>query len=174
MAHARLVFDDGCVANLSASRVSYSAIRRIQTFSAAGFTQIDLATRSATTIDRGDPARLQEITAEPLSADERKRIQASFFDDVLPRAEFPAVGGNAIAAEQTDFAQSIRLGRTPRVDGRQGRAALSVAHRILESIAAHRWEGHSDGPIGPHFLPNDAILKSPHWPTSDPSRRQAG
>ena len=49
------------------------------------------------------------------------------------------------------------------VSGRDGRQALDVAERILVDIAAHRWDGTSDGQIGPRPDAPESILLGPHW-----------
>ena len=65
----------------------------------------------------------------------------------VERPEVPAT--DALTAELTSFADCVIRGRTPIVDGHAALAALEAADRVLQSVAAHRWNGRETGPIGP-------------------------
>jgi hypothetical protein len=47
----------------------------------------------------------------------------------------------------------VQTGAAPRVGGNEGRDAMEVAMRVLESIGNHAWEGDKSGPAGPLHLP---------------------
>ena len=137
LAQARLEFENGAVANLSVSRSSFEAHRRMRVFCEREFVSVDMAGRTATVVRGG--ARLEQLKSSAgLSTDEMARLKDRFFDEVLQVEQIPAAEGNAIADELVDFAASIREGRSPRVDGRQGRAALAVCEQVCASISAWR------------------------------------
>lgn len=144
IAQARLEFADGSVANLTASRCSFQPDRSISWFSESGFVSADLAAAKLTAVNRGsinpdtqrDVADLDEVT--------REQVRERLFDNVLPKQMHEVESQNAIQLEQQDFVDAIRNSRLPRVSGRDGRRAVSIAQSILDSIAHHRWqEGHS-------------------------------
>ena len=53
-----------------------------------------------------------------------------------------------LTAELKHFVDCVRTGRKPRVTGEDGRDALELAERVLESVRTHAWEGSASGPIG--------------------------
>jgi predicted dehydrogenase len=148
LATARIEFESGCVANLTASRVSYVARRAMQFFMPTGHVTLDFASRTATAVAfhavRGDSG--------PCDAD----IMAAH----LTRQVLDAGDSNQIAEEQREFVLSIRGQKSPRVPGTAGRDAIELAGRVLDSIARHEWDGHHRGRIGPHALPAGSILRS--------------
>ena len=56
IANARIEFEDGCVANLSASRASYQAVRKMRLYGAEGYATLDFAAREGTIVRPSDPA----------------------------------------------------------------------------------------------------------------------
>jgi predicted dehydrogenase len=169
---ARLEFGDGCVANLSASRVSYSATpnRRMHLWSTRGFAAIDFGDRSVNVVTPSEIIRNGEFDYEALSAEEKATFKDRVFSDILRLESVEVESRNALADELRDFVDAARNRTEPRVTGRQGRNALVVAEAVLESIRAHRWQAGETVPPAP-------ILRGPHWKTPLPSRplhREAG
>jgi predicted dehydrogenase len=161
-AQARLTFQNGCVANLTASRVSPTAQRSLAAHWQGGSVNIDFAAKKASLLSH------QPVLEEPMdilraSPAEQARLKERLFQDYLPLRELPVVDSNAILEEQRDFVASIRESRQPQVSGRDGLAALDAAERILTGIASHHWDGSSHGRIGPHYEERNGILAGPHW-----------
>lgn len=175
-AQARLTFAGGCVANLTASRVAWQATRSMHVISRDSMTGIDFAGRTAKRMQVGGAVAAGEIDVHALSAEERTHLKDHLFQEYLPLVDLPVIETNAILEEQREFAAAIRGVGQVRVSGRDGRRALDVAERILTQIAAHAWEGTSDGPIGPRFETREALLRGPHWHRTRQtvSRRMAG
>jgi predicted dehydrogenase len=134
VANARLEFESGCVASLSASRVSYESVRRIHVWSPDGFVAIDFATRTATTVRPSEMLRNRQFSVDSLTPEQLEHCRAHFAEEHLPKEcqTFDAV--DALALEIDDFIESIRTGHPPRVTGEAGRDALSVAEQILALI----------------------------------------
>jgi predicted dehydrogenase len=61
--------------------------------------------------------------------------------------------GDQLTRELEHFVNCVRTGATPRVSGLEGRDAIELAMRVLESIDSHSWEGAAEGPTGPLHLP---------------------
>jgi predicted dehydrogenase len=134
VANARIEFENGCVANLSASRVSYEAVRRMHVWSADGFAAIDFGARSATTVQPSETLLRRQFDIDALTPEQLDYQRTHFAEEHLPRkqATFDAV--DALALETEDFIESIRGIRKPRVDGEAGRNALVLAERILAAM----------------------------------------
>jgi predicted dehydrogenase len=139
-ANARLEFDCGCVAVLSASRVSYEAVRRMHIWSAGSFASVDFAARATTTVIPSETLRQRRFNVDGLSPQELEHCRQHFAEEHLPqeRKTFDAV--DALALEQDDFLDSIRNSRVPLVSGEAGRDAMAVAEQILNRIRSNRWD----------------------------------
>lgn len=175
IANARVEFTNGCVAVLSASRVSYEAARRMQVWSAGGFASIDYATRKTTLIRPSEALLARQFDVDSLSPEQVEHYKQHLLEEHLPREEIQSEAVDALALEVADFVESIRLRRAPRVTGQQGRDAVALAEQILDKILAHRWDGTADGPVGPLAKPRPSVIPGPHWhlsPAQSPERRK--
>jgi predicted dehydrogenase len=161
VATARIEFENGCVANLTASRVSHEARRKMHFFAPTGHVAVDFAARRATASAFRGAAKAG--SADMLAA-------------TLPVADLDVGECNPIADEQREFVASVAGELRPRVPGQAGRDAIALAERVLHAIEAHEWDGHPRGRIGPHALPASAILRPAAWQQADedPLRRAAG
>jgi predicted dehydrogenase len=167
VAQARIEFASGCVANLSASRVSYRARREMQIWSEHGQVEIDFATRRTIAVEPDDALLDFDFHERDLTAGERQRLQKALFEELLPAREQEAPAQNALVEEQQNFVESIVTGREPRVTGKQGLAAIAVAEQILTRIADHQWQiGRAEqaGSLRLFAPPSEPrILRGPHW-----------
>jgi predicted dehydrogenase len=134
-ANARLEFENGCVANLSASRVSYEAVRRMHVWWSEGFAAIDFASRTATTVRPSETLRRRRFRVDALTPEEVDYQREHFAEEHLPKEQSTYDAVDALALEIDDFVESIRTPRQPRVSGEAGRDALAVAEEILAGIS---------------------------------------
>jgi predicted dehydrogenase len=111
IANARIRFANGCIANLTASRISKDQVRKIRFFQRERYVSIDTAAR-----------------------------EVEMFQ-LVPQAEgLPKIGGGKqtvpgvepLRSELEDFVAAVRGARAPLVTGEHGRAALALAVRIVE------------------------------------------
>jgi len=180
VANARLVFENGCVASLSASRASRAPARTMQVWSARALASMDFSTRTAVVMRPSDALARKSIDIEKLSMVEREQLKDRLLTDHLPLEELPTEPRDGITAELEDFAESIQTGRAPQVTGEAGRDAVDLAERILAKIGRHAWDGIAAGPVGPHVAPPAQVIPGPHWrrqSTTTPTpieRREAG
>jgi predicted dehydrogenase len=115
IANARLEFDSGCVANVTASRISIKDERKIRLFQRDCYTSVDFVDHRITVIKREghDPSSLiPGMDIQQLS--------------------FPQ--GDALDDELKAFVQSVRNRKPPQVDGRVGREALRIALDVMAQI----------------------------------------
>lgn len=118
IAHARIEFETGAVANLTASRVSTERVRKMRFFQAREYISIDYARRDALRVRVATPARDGQ--------------QPEFsFEKLETKPEEP------LHAELRAFLDAVRTRSTPRVDGIAGRRALELADRVMAGILDH-------------------------------------
>jgi predicted dehydrogenase len=115
IAHARLEFAGGAVANITASRVSTERVRKMRFFQQHEYISLDYARRDALRIGVKKPGPQPEFGFEKLSA--------------------PAV--EPLHAELEAFVDAVRTRKEPRTNGAAGRAALELASRVMASIQEH-------------------------------------
>jgi predicted dehydrogenase len=115
IANARIRMGSGCVANLTASRISVDPVRRIRVFQQDTYLVCDTGQRLV----------------------ERYRLVPG--EGARPRIEhrrLPVGDEEPLRLELAAFVDAVRTRRKPRVDGSQGRRALALAHRVREAIEA--------------------------------------
>ena len=174
VAQARLTFANGCVANLTASRVSYVAKRSMQVWTPRSYAAVDFAQRTTTLVHPNRRILDRDFQLDNLSDHEKSSLKDHLFDELLAKQTIEAADCNAIAEEQQDFFTAIRTGAEPTVSGEQGRDAVAVAEQILQSIANHAWDGTADGRKGAFAMPDPAVLHGPRWDGIQQPRRRAG
>lgn len=129
IANARIEFDNGCVANLTASRISMKNMRKMRLFQKNTYITIDFGDRKSEVFRLKDLAEGEEanMTFE-LPTEEGVKRKALIYD--TPAA--PEV--NAIKMELETFCEAIENDKEPRVSVVDGYEALKVAHHIVQHI----------------------------------------
>jgi len=130
IANARIEFDNGCVANLTSSRLSLKKMRKVRLFQKDAYIGIDFLEKKTEIIhmkEEGVPEGKMDFPIE-LGNGQRKTIAVEMPD-------IPEV--NAIRAELFDFANAIINNYPTRVSIIDGYQALEVAHQILEKMSLH-------------------------------------
>lgn len=113
IANVRLRFASGCIANLTASRISRDRVRKIRWFQHDAYVSIDYAEQEL------EHWRLVRRDGH------QPRIEGGKID--VARQE-------PLRMELMDFVEAARARRQPMVDGAAGRRAMALAHRIAEEI----------------------------------------
>ena len=154
---ARLSFENGCVADLTASRMSPSAHRKMQIWSQSGCVNVDFTTREVTSFEPSDAMvygkPLCERAAEPGS--NLEQLKGQVFGHFI-RLEKPTVtDADALEEELASFVECVTTGSLPVVGGTEALAAMEVAEQILDSVATHQWDGVENGNVGPFARPAD-------------------
>ncbi len=125
IANARIEFENGCVANLTASRMSLKQMRKIRFFQRDAYISLDFLEKNAQII------RLLDKNTEGGNLMELQTVRGTKFIDIqMPEP----MNVNAIQMELETFAECIRDNKTPRVTIEDGYKALKIAHRIIEEI----------------------------------------
>lgn len=165
MVTAQLNFENGCVAQLNASRVSFQLERTMQAYTSRGYVGVDFNTRQTTVVEPREDVLRRGFHVDALSADQQAHLRDNLFEELLVKSteEVPPV--NALEEELKDFAQAIITGGAPRVTGADGRDAVGVAEQILLKVEEHRWDGTAEGRHG--------MFASPAMPVEEPARRAA-
>lgn len=116
IANARIAFEGGCVANLTASRVSAEKVRKCRVFAPSLYVSVDM--------------QAQSVSAVRLSR-EGGRTE-------LVRMSVPVSREEPLSRELSDFRRAVVEGTPPLVSGEDGRDALALAEEVVKAVGEHR------------------------------------
>lgn len=154
MVNARLEFENGCVAHVTASRITRHPKRRLRIWAPEGYAGIDFVTRKLTLVQQSEEVRRYGLRVDQLDAAAKARLKDEVFGRYLQVLNLDGDRkGDQLTAELKHFVDCVRTGKRPRVSGEDGRNALELAERVLTALRNHPWNGTSDGPLGPDGLP---------------------
>lgn len=124
IANARLIFANGCTANVTVSRISQDNIRRLRVFQPHSFITVDYGKKELTVIK-------QDKELDENGLPRREFLNACFMEI------------DALEMELQDFVANVRNRTRPKIAGEEGRRALKVATEIIAQINNHI-EQHRD------------------------------
>jgi len=128
IANARIEFDNGCVANLTASRISMKNMRKSRFFQRDAYISVDFLDKEVSVV------RLKEVKGEPdplsvvIDLGKEKGKKIIYFENPKPEPL------NAIKCELESFYSSIVNNTTPLVTLQDGYNALDVAYKIIDKL----------------------------------------
>jgi len=114
IANARLRFANGCIANLTASRISRDRVRKIRFFQPAAYLSIDYAAQKV------EMWRLVQTDGVPPS---------------IQGGELEVINEEPLKRELSDFVDAVVSRRPPAVTGEDGRRALALASQIVDKMS---------------------------------------
>lgn len=125
IANVRIEFDNGCVANLTSSRISMKKMRKMRLFQKDAYIGIDFLAKKTEIIKLNTPDDKHVFTFDIETHSGKKTIAVA--NPVIPE-------GNAIKMELQAFTAAITHNRETPVTVQDGFRAMDVAHQILEKI----------------------------------------
>ncbi|MFQ5490994.1 MAG: Gfo/Idh/MocA family oxidoreductase [Phycisphaerae bacterium] len=138
IANARINFADGCVVNLTASRLALKTERKIRVFCPDAYLSMDYQKKSGIAIKKDANLDLIKMAAEKdltdlsqvagLDFGKMLNVEPLIIDDVEP-----------LKAEIQSFLNAIRTHTPPPVSAADGLAAVDLAERIVASVQKHDW-----------------------------------
>ncbi len=114
VANVRLTFENGTIADITASRVSKDAVRKMRIFQEDSYISLDFMNQEASTFRKTDSS--------------------------LVREKIKIVKGEPLLRELESFVECVRTGKRPVVSGVEGRQALQVAFEILKKINPSKYQ----------------------------------
>ncbi len=127
IANARIEFENGCVANLTASRISMKNMRKSRFFQKDAYISVDFLDKKSEVVKMKDVPENPDEFAMILQNAEGIKKQIYFENPKIEQ-------NNAILDELESFANAINNNITPMVSLHQATEALSVAQRIIDNF----------------------------------------
>jgi len=130
IANARIEFDNGCVANLTASRISLKKMRKLRIFQRDAYISLDFLDKKTEVVRIKDNDATKGMFDFPIDMPNGdKKILSVQLPEVVP--------SNAIRSELADFADAVINDKPVRVSVYDGYQAMDVAHQILKKMSLH-------------------------------------
>ena len=126
IANVRIEFDNGCVANLTSSRISMKKMRKIRLFQKDSYIGIDFLNKKTEIIKLKEPTDSNVFAFDIETPSGKKTIAMA--NPIIPEV-------NAIKMELTEFKNAIVNNTKTIVSEMDGLMAMDVAHQILEKIS---------------------------------------
>jgi predicted dehydrogenase len=140
LASVHLVFRNGARANVTASRVSLTPMRRFRMFSSSSYVSLDFTKNYALVVRKGPGWEKGREELRSMDPSELARRENFVNGELLDVSELELEGlEQPLQAELDSFLRCVESGAEPEVTGLDGRRALALAERITAAIRAQSW-----------------------------------
>jgi len=139
IANARVIFEGGCVANLTASRLALKTERKIRVFSQEAYLSLDYQKKSGIAIKKDANLDLLKFAREH-KAEDLSQLAGTDFGSMVKVEPLVVDDVEPLRAELQSFLHSVRTGERPAVTAEEGAAAVDLAERITMAVKEHNWQ----------------------------------
>ena len=147
--NARLVFDNGCVANITASRLAIKTERKMRIFSEEAYLSVDYGKKVGLVVQKSQNLDLIQMARECDADDLAELAENVDFTELVKKEELVIDDSiEPLRMQAEAFRDTVVNGAPPEVDAEDGLAAVEVANDIVESVKQHRWDGKVFGRKG--------------------------
>ena len=135
IANARIQFENGCVANITASRVSFEPMRKIRLFSENSYISLDYHKQEAIIYRKSPELTPKSIITENTDISTIKDLKSFVFGDLLKIERIKMNNQEPLRKELESFVSCINNDEQPVVSGEDGIKAIKAATIINEEIS---------------------------------------
>jgi len=139
IANARVTFEGGCVANLTASRLALKTERKIRVFSPEAYLSLDYQKKAGIAIKKDANLDLLKLARER-NADDLSQLAGVDFGAMVKVEPLIVDDVEPLGAELQSFLNSLQTGTPPAVSAEDGAAAVELAERITQTIQKQNWQ----------------------------------
>lgn len=137
IANARLTFANGCVANVTASRVSLKKMRKIRIFSRDSYCSLDYMERKGILYKKSPELKIQDLPIGKGLVSTLAGMVNYDFQGLLKIEKLKLDEYEPLAMEIASFVEAVRERKTPAVTGEDALRAIEAAERVVASVRAH-------------------------------------
>jgi predicted dehydrogenase len=155
--NARLIFDNGCVANVTASRLAIKTERKMRIFSEEAYLSVDYGKKVGLVVQKSENLDLIEM-ARKLDVDDLAELAESVDYTKLLKVEQLVVDDSTepLRRQAEAFRKTVVEGAPPVVSASDGLAAVRLADEIVRAVRRHRWDGTGSDRAGLDVIRRDA------------------
>ncbi len=138
--NARIFFENGCIANVTASRIALKTERKVRVFSKQAYLSVDYFKKTGSVIKAEPNVNIAEKVRELTSGSKFDLLKARW-KDMLHIEKLNVGEKEPLRLEQELFLKAVMdKDSSPEVSAVEGLAAMECAEMILKSIVEHKWE----------------------------------
>jgi predicted dehydrogenase len=138
--NARIIFENGCIANITASRLALKTERKVRVFSRQAYLSLDYFKKYGIIIKAGENVNVVEWIREK-KREKNFNFMSVNWPELLHIEELEIDDREPLRVEQESFLQAVADGtRRPEVSVEEGLAAMECAEMILQSLKEHSWD----------------------------------
>lgn len=138
--NARIVFENGCIANITASRLALKTERKVRVFSKQAYISVDYLKKTGTVVQADPNSNIIEKVKELKNASKLDLLKVNW-PDLLHIEKLKIDDKEPLRVEQEAFLQAVAdKSYRPEVSAEEGLAAMRCAEMILDSISKHKWQ----------------------------------
>lgn len=152
IANVRLLFANGCVANLTASRLALKTERRVRVFSEEAYLSLDYLKKNGTMISKVANIDMVQWLREKQDKDGQIDLLNTDWTKLINVQNLDIDDQEPLRLEQESFVQAVIEKSPPQVSAEDAIAAMELAEKIVGEIKNHEWDGSSS-----------AIISAEHW-----------
>jgi predicted dehydrogenase len=140
--NARLIFANGCVANVTASRLAIKTERKMRIFSEEAYLSVDYGRKVGIVIQKSENLDLIQMAREMDVEDLAELTESVDYARLLKVEELVVDESTEPLRRQAEaFRETVVNGAPPVVSAAEGLAAVRLADRIVQAVKHHRWDG---------------------------------
>lgn len=140
--NARLTFDNGCVANVTGSRLAIKTERKMRIFSEEAYVSVDYGKKVGLVVQRSQNLDLIQMARDMDLEDLAEMAETIDYTKLLKVEELVVDDSTEPLRRQAEaFRDTVVNGAEPVVPAREGLEAVRVAAQVVESLKTHRWDG---------------------------------
>lgn len=138
--NARLVFDNGCIANITASRLALKTERRVRIFSREAYVNVDYLKKSGIVVKTDPNKNVVDMIKQWRGRSDFNAASVNW-PDLLHVEQLEIDDKEPIRLEQEAFLRAVKdRSFAPEVSAEEGLAALKCAQKILRAVRKHKWD----------------------------------
>jgi len=138
--NARIVFENGCIANITASRLALKTERRVRVFSREAYLSVDYLKKSGIVIKTDPNKNVVGLIKEWRQQNNFNPISVNW-PDLLHVEQLEIDDKEPVRLQQEAFLRAVKdRSFSPEVSAEEGLAALRCAQKILRAIKKHKWD----------------------------------
>ncbi|MGD8454546.1 MAG: Gfo/Idh/MocA family oxidoreductase [Phycisphaerae bacterium] len=147
IANARVVCRHGAVANLTASRLALKTERKLRVFSESAYVSLDYHRKNGVAITLDKNLDVLKFARER-NIEDMSQLAGMDFGKMVHVEPLVIDDRDPLETELDAFLDCVRNHQQPPVTAEDGLAAVSLATRIVEALAAHHWDGAQGQRVG--------------------------
>ena len=136
--NTRLVFENGCIANITASRLALKTERKVRVFSRQAYLSLDYFRKEGIVIKTDPNVDVVKWIRERQEKQDFDFSQVNW-PELLHIEKLEITDNEPLKVEQQSFLKAVREGGRPEVTAEDGLAALECAEKILACVRQHKW-----------------------------------